>query len=125
VTIAVVGKYMKHRDAYKSVYEALDHAGIAHRARVGVLRIEAEEIGRTGRPRPWPGSTGCSSPAARHAGRRGKIEAIRYARTRGLPFFGICLGMQCAVVEFARGELAWRTPTAPSSTTRPRTRSST
>jgi CTP synthase len=106
VTIAVVGKYMKHRDAYKSVYEALDHAGIAHKARVGVRRIEAEEIGRQGAASALTGVDGVLVPGGfGMRGIEGKIEAIRYARTRGIPYFGICLGMQCAVVEFARSEL--------------------
>jgi CTP synthase len=103
VTIAVVGKYMKHRDAYKSVYESLDHAGIANRARVVVRRIEAEEIGRDGAAGVLAGVDGLLVPGGfGMRGIEGKIEAIRYARTKGIPFFGICLGMQCATIEFAR-----------------------
>ena len=106
VTIAVVGKYMKHRDAYKSVYESLDHAGIAHRARVIVRRVEAEEIGRGAAASKLAGADGLLIPGGfGMRGVEGKIEAIRYARTRGVPFFGICLGMQCAAVEFARDVL--------------------
>ena len=107
VTIAVVGKYMKHRDAYKSVYESLDHAGIAHRARVIVRRVEAEEIGRGAAASKLAGADGILIPGGfGMRGVEGKIEAIRYARTKGVPFFGICLGMQCAAVEFARDVLA-------------------
>ena len=103
VTIAVVGKYMKHRDAYKSVYESLDHAGIANRSRVVVRRIEAEEIGRDGVAGVLAGVDGLLVPGGfGMRGIEGKIEAIRFARTRGIPFFGICLGMQCATIEFAR-----------------------
>ncbi|MDG3003215.1 CTP synthase [Paludisphaera mucosa] len=103
VRIAVVGKYMKHRDAYKSVYESLDHAGIANRARVSVVRIEAEEVSARGADALLGGVDGVLVPGGfGMRGIEGKIEAIRYARTRGLPFFGICLGMQCAVIEFAR-----------------------
>jgi CTP synthase len=103
VTIAVVGKYMKHRDAYKSVYESLDHAGIANRARVVVRRIEAEEIGRDGAAGVLAGVDGLLVPGGfGMRGIEGKIEAIRYARTKRIPFFGICLGMQCATIEFAR-----------------------
>ncbi len=103
VTIAVVGKYIKHRDAYKSVYEALDHAGIAHNARVVVKRIEAEEVSRDGVSSLLAGVDGLLVPGGfGMRGIEGKIEAIHYARTRGLPFFGICLGMQCATIEFAR-----------------------
>jgi CTP synthase len=107
VTIAVVGKYMKHRDAYKSVYESLDHAGIANRARVVVRRVEAEEIGRQGgASASLAGVDGVLVPGGfGMRGIEGKIEAVRYARTRGLPFFGICLGMQCASIEFARSVL--------------------
>jgi CTP synthase len=104
--IAVVGKYMKHRDAYKSVYEALDHAGIANRTRVLVERVEAEEVDRRGAEAFLSGVDGILVPGGfGMRGIEGKIEAIRYARTRGIPYFGICLGMQCAVVELARDAL--------------------
>jgi CTP synthase len=103
VRIAVVGKYMKHRDAYKSVYESLDHAGIANRARVIVQRVEAEEVSGRGAESILGGVDGILVPGGfGMRGIEGKIEAIRYARTKNIPFFGICLGMQCAAVEFAR-----------------------
>jgi CTP synthase len=106
VRIAVVGKYMKHRDSYKSVYEALDHAGIANRARVLVVRVEAEEVDSRGAAALLGGVDGILVPGGfGMRGIEGKIEAIRYARTRDIPFFGICLGLQCAVVESARSEL--------------------
>jgi CTP synthase len=106
VTIAVVGKYIKHRDAYKSVYEALDHAGISHHARIIVKRVEAEEIDREGAEAILGGVDGILVPGGfGMRGIEGKIESIRYARTRGIPFFGICLGMQCATIEFARSVL--------------------
>ncbi len=106
VRIAVVGKYMKHRDSYKSVYEALDHAGIANRARVLVVRVEAEEVDSRGAAALLGGVDGILVPGGfGMRGIEGKIEAIRYARTRNIPFFGICLGLQCAVVESARSEL--------------------
>jgi CTP synthase len=106
VTIAVVGKYMRHRDAYKSVYESLDHAGIAQDARVIIIRIEAEDIGVDGAEKVLAGADGILVPGGfGMRGVEGKIEAIRYARTRNVPFFGICLGMQCATVEFARSVL--------------------
>ncbi len=103
VRIAVVGKYMKHRDAYKSVYEALDHAGIANRlacsgrSRRGRADRRARGRGTVGRRRRHPGPG-----RVRNARIEGKIEAIRFARMQKIPFFGICLGMQCAVVECAR-----------------------
>jgi CTP synthase len=106
VRIAVVGKYMKHRDAYKSVYEALDHAGIANRARVLVVRVEAEEVDSRGAEAILGGVDGILVPGGfGMRGIEGKIEAVRFARTRRIPYFGICLGMQCAVVEFARSVL--------------------
>ena len=82
VRIAVVGKYMKHRDAYKSVYESLDHAGIANRARVIVVRVEAEEVERRGAEALLGGVDGILVPGGfGMRGIEGKIEAIRYART--------------------------------------------
>ncbi|MGL6097286.1 MAG: CTP synthase [Fimbriiglobus sp.] len=103
MSIAVVGKYMKLRDAYKSVYEALDHAGIAHHARIRVLRIESEAIERDGPEKVLAGADGLLIPGGFDTrGILGKIQAIRYARERNLPFFGICLGLQCATIEFAR-----------------------
>jgi CTP synthase len=103
VTIAVVGKYIKSQDAYKSVYEALDHAGIALTSRVIVRRVEAEEIEREGAERVLGGVDGVLVPGGfGYRGLPGKIDAIRFARERQIPFFGICLGLQCAVIEFAR-----------------------
>jgi CTP synthase len=106
VRIALVGKYMKIRDAYKSVYEALDHAGIANRTRVVIERVEAEEVDGRGADATLGGVDGILVPGGfGMRGIEGKIEAIRYARMERIPYFGICLGMQCAVVEFARNEL--------------------
>ena len=106
VRIAVVGKYMKHRDSYKSVYESLDHAGIAHRSRVLVVRVEAEEVSTRGVAALLGGVDGILVPGGfGMRGIEGKIEAIRYARTNQIPYFGICLGMQTAVIEFARDVL--------------------
>ena len=108
VTIAVVGKYIKHRDAYKSVYEALDHAGISHHARVIIKRVEAEDISNEGAESLLSGVDGILVPGGfGMRGIEGKIESIRFARTRGIPFFGICLGMQCATIEFARDVLGY------------------
>ncbi len=103
MTIAVVGKYIKHHDAYKSVYEALDHAGIALNTRVLVRKVEAEELERDGADQVLSGVDGVLVPGGfGYRGIAGKIEAVRYARDRQAPFFGICLGLQCGVVEFAR-----------------------
>ncbi len=106
VTIAVVGKYAEHRDAYKSIYEALDHAGVAHRAQICVQRIQSEAIEREGPERLLSGCDGLLVPGGfGERGIEGKVEAIRFARQREIPFFGICLGLQCAVIEFARNEM--------------------
>src|SRR5262245_58765860 len=92
VTIAVVGKYIKHNDAYKSVYESLDHAGIALNTRVVIRKMEAEEIEREGADRVLSGIDGILVPGGfGYRGIPGKIEAIRFARERQVPFFGICL----------------------------------
>ncbi len=103
ISIAVVGKYAEHRDAYKSIYEALDHAGIANLAQIRVQRIQSERIEQEGPERLLSGFDGLLVPGGfGERGIEGKVEAIRFARERGIPFFGICLGMQCAVIEFAR-----------------------
>jgi CTP synthase len=103
VTIAVVGKYIKHHDAYKSVYEALDHAGIALDSRVLVRKVEAEDIEREGAEKCLGGMDGILVPGGfGDRGIAGKIEAVRFARERKIPYFGICLGLQCALIEFAR-----------------------
>jgi CTP synthase len=103
VTIAVVGKYIKHHDAYKSVYEALDHAGIAWSGRVMARKVEAEDVEREGAERALGGVDGVLVPGGfGYRGIPGKVEAIRYAREKHIPFLGICLGLQCAVIEYAR-----------------------
>jgi CTP synthase len=103
VTIAFVGKYVKHRDAYKSVYESLDHAGIFHNAKVRVVRIESDKLETEGAAQALANVDGLLVPGGfDKRGIEGKVEAIRYAREHGLPFFGICLGLQCATIEFAR-----------------------
>jgi CTP synthase len=106
VSVAVVGKYIRHHDAYKSIYEALDHGGLAHSARVSVRKVDAEEIERDGPHQALADCDGILVPGGfGDRGVEGKIEAIRYARHKHIPFFGICLGMQCAVIEFARNVL--------------------
>ncbi len=103
VNIAVVGKYAEHRDAYKSIYEALDHAGMANGAQIRLARIRSEDIEDEGAEKLLAGFDGLLVPGGfGERGIEGKVAAIRYAREKNIPFFGICLGMQCAVVEFAR-----------------------
>jgi len=100
ISIAVVGKYAEHKDAYKSIYEAIDHAGMHHQAQVRVARIQSADSEREGAERLLSGILVPGGFGER--GIEGKVQAIRFARERGIPFFGICLGMQCAVIEYAR-----------------------
>ena len=103
VTIAVVGKYIDHTDAYKSIYESLDHAGFAHSTRIIVKRVEAEDLERRGAAALLQGVDGILVPGGfGMRGIEGKIQAVQFARENNVPYFGICLGMQCAVIEFAR-----------------------
>ena len=105
-TIAVVGKYIRHQDAYKSIYESLSHAGIKHSCKVEVRKIESEEFMSADPAVLLNGVDGILVPGGFGTrGVDGKIKAIEYARTHKLPFLGICLGMQCAVIEFARDVL--------------------
>jgi CTP synthase len=103
VEIAMVGKYVSHKDAYLSVVEALNHAATAHRCRVRLRHVEAEEVERLGVEKSLEGVQGILVPGGFGSrGSQGKIEAARYARENKIPYFGLCLGMQIAVVEFAR-----------------------
>jgi CTP synthase len=103
VQIAVVGKYIQLQDAYKSIYEALRHGGLANDAAVAVKRVDSEAIQKEGAERLLGDVQGILIPGGfGHRGIEGKLEAITYARERKIPYLGICLGMQCAVIEFAR-----------------------
>ena len=103
VTIAFVGKYNKYPDSYKSILEALIHAGAINNTRIDIRWIDAETINRDLAPEMLQGIEGMLvAPGFGSRGIEGKIAAIEYARTQNIPFFGICLGMQCSVIEFAR-----------------------
>ena len=103
ISIAVVGKYAEHKDAYKSIYEALDHAGIYNRAQVRIVPIQSELVEREGPERLLSGFDGILIPGGfGERGIEGKVQSIRFAREREIPFFGICLGMQTACIEFGR-----------------------
>ncbi len=102
-SIAVVGKYLELKDAYKSLTEAIAHGGIANDCRVDIKPVEAERIEQEGPKEYLHDVAGVLVPGGFGVrGIEGKIAAITYAREEGVPFFGICLGMQCAVIEFAR-----------------------
>ena len=102
--IGVVGKYIELQDAYKSIYEALTHAGAANDTRVIVERIDAEDLeSDVNLEERLDGIDGLLIPGGfGDRGIEGKIHAAQFARTRGIPYFGICLGMQIATIEFAR-----------------------
>ncbi|MFA4944658.1 MAG: CTP synthase [Lentisphaeria bacterium] len=103
VEIAVVGKYISLRDAYKSIYEALSHGAYANGLDLKLRPVDAEELEAGDVAGKLAGVTGILVPGGfGNRGIEGKIAAIRHARENGIPFLGICLGMQCAVIEFAR-----------------------
>jgi len=103
VTIHIVGKYVGLEDSYKSLTEALHHGGFAHRLRVNVEWIEAESLEEPGSERRLEGANGILVPGGfGDRGTRGMMAAAEVARTRGIPFLGICYGFQWATVEFAR-----------------------
>ncbi|MBV1862348.1 MAG: CTP synthase [Nannocystaceae bacterium] len=103
VKVAMVGKYVDLAESYKSLTEALTHGGLPHRAAVDIEYLDAEEIGARGAESLLSEFAGVLVPGGFGArGSEGKIEAIRYARENKIPFLGICLGMQMAVVEYAR-----------------------
>ncbi len=103
VEIAVVGKYTTLRDAYKSIYEALEHGGMAKDVELKIRQVEAEDVETQGADKCLSGVQGILVPGGfGDRGVEGKIAAVKFAREQKTPFFGICLGMQCAVIEFAR-----------------------
>ncbi len=104
VKIAVVGKYIALQDAYKSIYEALVHGGIANNARVNIIKIDSEEMEKKGDLKKYlKGVSGVLIPGGFGSrGIEGKIKTVQYVRENKIPFFGICLGMQIATIEFAR-----------------------
>ncbi len=111
--IALVGKYIAIRDAYKSIHEALQHAGMAKDCKVEVVPIEAEELlaakNAENAKKKLKDIDGILVPGGFGSrGVEGKIAAIKYAREHKIPFLGICLGMQCTVIEYARDVLGWK-----------------
>ncbi len=103
VTIGVCGKYIEVRDAYKSISEAFIHAGAENSANVNITYFSAEDVEKEGAEKYLADVDGLLVPGGfGERGIEGKIAAIKYARENGIPFFGICLGLQCAVIEYAR-----------------------
>ena len=109
VDVALVGKYVSLQDAYKSILEALVHAGAANSCKVHIHSVNSEEITASNVVDKLAGMKGILvAPGFGSRGLEGKIEAIKYARENKIPFFGICLGMQMCVVEFARNVLGFK-----------------
>ena len=103
VRIGVVGKYIELQDAYKSIYEALTHAGAANDCKVEIIKVDSESLEKAGPELYLAGLQGILVPGGfGERGIEGKIIAARYAREQKVPYFGICLGMQIAVIDFAR-----------------------
>jgi len=106
VTIGIVGKYTGLADAYKSLNEALSHGGIFNNVRVNLLWIESEDINENNAVHKLDSCDGILVPGGfGERGAEGKIQAIKYARENKIPYFGICFGMQLAVIEMARNLL--------------------
>lgn len=105
VTIAVAGKYTELKDAYKSIWEALKHGGVANQAAVEIRYVDVE---KPNVDEELAHVDGILVPGGfGDRGIDGKVNVVKYAREKGVPFFGICLGMQCAVIEYARNVLGW------------------
>ena len=103
IRIGVAGKYIEHQDAYKSIYEALAHAGISQQCKVELVKVESEDLELPNGMKKLDGVHGILVPGGfGQRGTEGKIAAVRHARERKIPYFGLCLGMQLAVIEFGR-----------------------
>jgi CTP synthase len=103
VKIAVVGKYITLQDSYKSIYEALVHGGIANNARVNIVKIDSEDLEKGKIDKKFKDVQGILVPGGfGDRGIEGKIKAVQFARENNIPYFGICLGMHMATIEFAR-----------------------
>lgn len=106
VTIGLIGKYIELQDAYKSILESFIHSGAMNECKVQVVNVHSEFINEENVAEKLDGLDGLLvAPGFGHRGIEGKIVAVKYARQKGLPFFGICLGMQMAVIEFGRNVL--------------------
>ena len=109
VQIVLVGKYVELQDAYKSIQEAFVHAGAANDCKVNVRTVQSENVTSKNVAELLTGADGILvAPGFGERGLEGKVHAVRYARENGIPFLGICLGMQMCVVEFARDVLGWK-----------------
>jgi len=108
IKIALIGKYVQHHDSYKSIVEALIHAGAVNDCRVEIVWVQSDDLRESNVAEKLHEVSGILvAPGFGGRGIDGKLAAVHYARTKGIPFFGICLGMQCAVIEFARNVCGW------------------
>ena len=106
IDIAIIGKYVDLKDAYKSLDEALTHGGVSNNLKVNLVRIDSEKLKVSEIKKRLKGVSGILIPGGfGKRGTEGKIESIKYARQNKVPFFGICFGMQMAIIEFARNKL--------------------
>jgi len=113
VNIAIIGKYVEFKDAYKSLDEALTHGGISNNLKVNLIRIDSDYLKAKEIEKKLNGASGILIPGGfGKRGTEGKIAAIYYARHNKIPFLGICFGMQMAVIEFARNELNFKNATS-------------
>ena len=113
VNIAIIGKYVELKDAYKSLDEALIHGGIDNKVKVNLVRIDSEKMKISEVNKKLRNISGILIPGGfGKRGTEGKIEAIKYARKNRIPFLGICFGMQMAIIEFARNELKIKNATS-------------
>jgi CTP synthase len=110
ITVALVGKYVEHHDAYKSIVEALIHGGAVNDCEVNIRWIQSDDLTAENVDEKLEGVSGVLvAPGFGGRGIDGKLAAANYSRKNGIPYFGICLGMQCAVIEFARNVCGWET----------------
>ncbi len=108
IKIALVGKYVEHHDAYKSIVEAFIHGGAVNDCQVNIVWVQSDDITRKNVTEKMKDVSGILvAPGFGGRGIEGKVAAVEYARGNKIPFFGICLGMQCAVIEYARNVCGW------------------
>ena len=109
IQIALVGKYVEHHDSYKSIVEAFIHAGAVNDCKVQIKWVQSDNLTEKNVAKKLAGVSGVLvAPGFGGRGIEGKLSAVKYARTNNIPFFGICLGMQCAVIEYARNVCGWK-----------------
>lgn len=109
IEVALVGKYVEHHDSYKSIVEAFIHAGAVNDCKVTIRWVQSDELSKENVAERLDGVSGVLvAPGFGGRGIEGKLSAVEYARVNKIPFFGICLGMQCAVIEYARNICGWK-----------------